>query len=359
MREHFMAKRRSGFTLVELLVVIGIIAVLVSMLLPVLGKARQAAQTAQCLSNLKQFATADAIYVNEWKGWHVPGMQDKAGPRADGTVVDSVPGNSNARSWAGNRVFRKYLNLPIIETDTPGGGSASVTTAGIHGMPINLLCPTALRLQVSWAPASGGPALFNVTNSYGMNVTGVDYPPAPSVSGGGARDGVPDPTITTYVYPLGTTPPGPTTDGTAGYGFHGYKAAQVRNSSNKIMFADAQGSLLISKNGAIASDAPDRSGYQNQPHPALGATTVTDDKPRITDNLVIGEGGSGTSNINGVTFWEADRNIAYRHNKCANIVFFDGHGETVRYDKVRRIVNEPTFTVNNTSPQDIYWMVLK
>jgi len=346
-----------GFTLVELLVVIGIIAVLVSMLLPVLGKARQAAQTAQCLSNLKQFANADAIYVNEWKGWHVPAMQDKAGPRADGTVVDSTPANSNARSWAGNRVFRKYLNLPIIESDTPGTGTASAVQAGIHGMPINFLCPTALRLQTSFQPSTGGPGLYTTVNSYGMNVTGVDYPPAPSVSGGGARDGVTDPTVTTYVYPLGSTPPGPTTDGTPGYGFHGYKAAQVRNSSNKIMFADSQGSLLINKNGAIAAHGPDRNGYSW--YPVGGFETVTDDKPRITDNIVIGEGGSGSSNINGIVFWEADRNIAYRHNKCANIVFFDGHGETVRFDRVRRIVNESSFTTNNTSPQDTYWVVLK
>jgi len=311
-----------------------------------LNKARAAAQTAQCLSNLKQFATADAIYVNEWKGWHVPGMQDKSP-----APIDTVVSNSNARSWAGNRTFRRYLNLPQIESDTPGSGATAVAS-GIHGMPINMLCPTALRLQTSFAPATGGAALYTTVNSYGMNVTGVDYPPNP---GGftGAADGVSDPSMTPYVYPPGTPPPAMTADGTPTYGFHGYKASQVKNSSNKIMFADSQGSLLIAKNGAIGS-SPDRYGNQ---WPVGGFTTVPTN--RVTDNLVIGEGGSGASNLAGVIFWESSRTIAYRHNRCANIVFFDGHGETVRFDRVRRLPYETSYTINNTSPQDGYWMVLK
>ncbi len=54
----------SAFTLVELLVVIGIIAVLISILIPTLGRAREAAQRTQCLSNLKQMATLLNMYAN-------------------------------------------------------------------------------------------------------------------------------------------------------------------------------------------------------------------------------------------------------------------------------------------------------
>ncbi len=60
--------RRAGFTLVELLVVIGIIAVLISLLLPSLNQAREQAKRAQCLSNLKQLGNALNIYANQNKG---------------------------------------------------------------------------------------------------------------------------------------------------------------------------------------------------------------------------------------------------------------------------------------------------
>jgi prepilin-type N-terminal cleavage/methylation domain-containing protein len=60
-------KTRKGFTLVELLVVIGIIAVLISILLPSLNKAREAANRAACLSNLRQVGQMMQIYAAQYK----------------------------------------------------------------------------------------------------------------------------------------------------------------------------------------------------------------------------------------------------------------------------------------------------
>lgn len=59
---------RRGFTLIELLVVIAVVALLVGLLLPTLGKAREAGRSSVCLSNLRQMYLAVRAYADENKG---------------------------------------------------------------------------------------------------------------------------------------------------------------------------------------------------------------------------------------------------------------------------------------------------
>jgi prepilin-type N-terminal cleavage/methylation domain-containing protein/prepilin-type processing-associated H-X9-DG protein len=66
-------RRKHAFTLVELLVVIGIIAVLIGILLPALSRAQESARATQCLSNLRVIGQGLFAYTNENNGYVVPG----------------------------------------------------------------------------------------------------------------------------------------------------------------------------------------------------------------------------------------------------------------------------------------------
>jgi len=89
-------KDRQGFTLIELLVVISIIAILVALLLPALHKARKAAESAKCLSNLRQVGPALVGYVTDHKGMMPPYVELGSDPTG-ATLPDGLFYNQYSR----------------------------------------------------------------------------------------------------------------------------------------------------------------------------------------------------------------------------------------------------------------------
>src|SRR5690349_10594967 len=99
-----MASRvRKAFTLVELLVVIGIIALLISILLPALNSAREQAKSAQCLANLRSIGQGMQTYAADYKGWVVPAVIQRVNA---GGSPQAVRGDEN---WATLMVARGYM----------------------------------------------------------------------------------------------------------------------------------------------------------------------------------------------------------------------------------------------------------
>lgn len=101
-------RQTSGFTLVELLVVIGIIALLIAILLPALSKARAAANRVKCLSNVRQLHFGISLYCNDNGDW----FPTSAAP-ADGAAYAQY--NDDWIWWEANRnvddsPIAKYLN---------------------------------------------------------------------------------------------------------------------------------------------------------------------------------------------------------------------------------------------------------
>jgi len=118
--------KRAAFTLVELLVVIGIIAVLIAILLPALQRAQEQANTVRCLANLKQIGNAIIMYANGNKGYLVPGSHQQPGDAAE------------RDDWSTILVNTKHLPAP------PQGPSVNNIGESSYGDSV-FRCPSGLN----------------------------------------------------------------------------------------------------------------------------------------------------------------------------------------------------------------------
>src|SRR5437016_359974 len=140
-----------GFTLVELLVVIGIIALLIAILLPALGRAREQSRTVACLSNLRQIGQAAQLYASQNHGYTVPGYADFSAKTTNGVYLD-------AENFATTLVNTQCLTAPPVRnlSDHPSNQSSV------------FYCPSGMDDQVAVHLEAGGSVPFPKDRKAGL-----------------------------------------------------------------------------------------------------------------------------------------------------------------------------------------------
>ena len=233
------SKRNFAFTLIELLVVVAIIALLIAILLPSLGKARENARSSTCLANLKSLGQADTVYYTIEGGIITPSAYNFQNGQPDNDqgfaamVVESAMVNATITVPA-NFVYANYATYPALSRrsvmvcpDTPdllvqsNHANINATQDGYFGDISQSYDKTFKAIQYSAiTPAN---ALF-VQCSYGLNgqvTSGQTWIPCqmlfPSVASNNMIrkiTSIPNPSSTVFMYD--------------GYGTNAYKGILTR-----------------------------------------------------------------------------------------------------------------------------------
>lgn len=310
-------RRVSGFTLVELLVVIAIIVTLLSMLMPALGKAQQAAEGAACSAHLRQVGQGLSNYGFDSFGQF-------AGPNTSGAKLTV---SNNPADYAGGP-RDPWQNADWISPtlgDSLGfsqGQSRSDRIAAVFNN--KLACPSVSQ---KWMSQYAGPAVPNPTsiavNSY-LTPWWFHWAHPSSVPFSGAIY-----QFTSEIeVPIGYAPRLSTIGSPSGkvYAMDGTQYIQRDMASGVLTDVDFQTWAKVISGNSFSTDGPCLTNHNGNPY------------YRVNGKLS-----------------EAAKFYAYRHNERLNAVFFDGHTQSMgdaESRPVRLYVPRGTRIVNASSTDD-------
>ena len=152
-----------GFTLVELLVVIGIIVLLIAILMPMLGKAREAAQATKCTSNLRQLGMAFIMYCDANKGT-VPADGGDGSSATPVTLVSPPNGPKIKLTWDSPALW--FNGIMVYSGEKPYSQRQEEDSTALPGPGGNsiLVCPSTYAAAAT--PADNAAGVRTVNNFF-------------------------------------------------------------------------------------------------------------------------------------------------------------------------------------------------